>query len=84
MDNSMEDQMKVVQEIEQEMWQELHQRLTKVCLKKCIPPKYKETELNKGEGVCIDRCAAKYLEMHDLIGKRLNAVQEEALKKHKS
>ena len=25
-------------------------------------------ELNKAESVCIDRCASKFMEMHDKIG----------------
>lgn len=38
-------------------------RLTSACLKKCIPREYREGELNKGEGVCIDRCAAKFFDV---------------------
>jgi hypothetical protein len=32
-------------------------------MKKCIPKEYREGELNKGEGVCIDRCAAKFFDV---------------------
>jgi import inner membrane translocase subunit TIM10 len=38
-------------------------RLTRACMKKCIPNEYREGELNKGEGVCIDRCSAKFFEV---------------------
>ena len=40
----------------------------------CIPPKYREAELLKGESVCIDRCVAKYLEVHERIGKKLTEL----------
>ena len=59
-------------------------RMTTACQKKCVPPKYKEAELSKGEAVCIDRCVAKYLDIHDRIGKKLTAMSmqdEEAMKK---
>lgn len=57
--------------------------MTSVCQKKCIPTKYREAELNKGEAICIDRCVAKYLEVHDQIGKRLTALsmQDDAANK---
>lgn len=56
-------------------------RLTVACQKKCISPKYKEGDLTKGESVCLDRCVAKYLEIHDRIGKKLTAMsmQDEQL-----
>lgn len=58
--------------------------MTHACQKKCIPPKYKESELSKGESVCLDRCVAKFLEIHDRIGTKLAAQsmkdQEAALK----
>ena len=34
----------------------------------CIAPKYREADLQKGEAVCIDRCVAKYLDVHERIG----------------
>ena len=49
-------------------------RMSSSCQKKCIPPKYHEAELSKGEAVCLDRCVAKYLEIHDSIGKKLTAL----------
>ena len=56
-------------------------RLTVACQKKCISPKYKEGDLTKGESVCLDRCVAKYLEIHDRIGKKLTSMsmQDEKL-----
>lgn len=60
---------------------EFLKRLTVACQKKCISPKYKEGDLTKGESVCLDRCVAKYLEIHDRIGKKLTAMsmQDEQL-----
>ena len=49
-------------------------RMSAACQKKCVPPKYKEAELSKGEAVCLDRCVAKYLEIHDRIGKKLTSI----------
>jgi mitochondrial import inner membrane translocase subunit TIM10 len=48
--------------------------MTNACHKKCVPPKYHENDLTKGESVCIDRCVAKYFEIHDRIGKKLTAI----------
>lgn len=53
-------------------------RLTKSCLKKCIPPIYREGELNKGEGVCIDRCTAKFFDVQLKVSELL---QQEAINK---
>lgn len=38
-------------------------RLVNSCHAKCIDAKYHEPDLNKGEGVCIDRCTAKFFEV---------------------
>ena len=46
-------------------------RLSKACHKKCIPPKYHEGDLSKGEAICVDRCVAKFMEVHDRVGKKL-------------
>lgn len=37
----------------------------------------------KGESVCLDRCVAKYLDIHERIGKKLTAmsIQDEDLMK---
>lgn len=42
--------------------------------------------LGKGEMVCIDRCVAKYLDIHEKIGKKLTAMsmQDEDLMKKMS
>lgn len=48
--------------------------MTTACHKKCIPPKYNENDLTKGESICIDRCVAKYFEIHDRVGKKLASI----------
>ena len=48
--------------------------MTNSCHKKCVPPKYHEADLTKGESICIDRCVAKYFDIHDRVGKKLTAI----------
>jgi len=50
---------------------DMFNRLTKACMTKCIPTEYREGELNKGEGVCIDRCASKFFEVQMKISEQL-------------
>lgn len=71
--------LQLVQELEIEMMSDMYTRMTAACHKKCIPPKYREAELGKGEAVCLDRCIAKYLDIHERIGKKLTqlSVQDE-------
>lgn len=75
--------LQMMQDMEIEMMSDLYNRMTNSCHKKCIPPRYGEPELGKGESVCIDRCVAKYLDIHEKIGKKLTAmtVQDEELMK---
>jgi import inner membrane translocase subunit TIM10 len=60
-------------------WLPPHARnsLNKSCAKKCIPTDYHEGELNKGESVCLDRCAAKFFDVHfkvsDILQKQSQA-----------
>lgn len=48
--------------------------MTAGCQRKCIPPKYKDSELSKAEAVCIDRCVAKYMEVHERVGRKLTEM----------
>ncbi|XP_017784925.1 PREDICTED: mitochondrial import inner membrane translocase subunit Tim10 [Nicrophorus vespilloides] len=75
--------LQLIQELEIEMMADLYNRLTTTCYKKCIPPAYSESELAKGEAVCLDRCVAKFLDIHDRIGKKLGQMttQDEAMMK---
>ena len=58
----------------------LHFRLTRACRKKCIPPKYHEGDLSKGEAICLDRCVSKFMDVQDRAGKKLTTIfqQEQA------
>ncbi|KAK4170092.1 mitochondrial import inner membrane translocase [Cladorrhinum sp. PSN259] len=60
---AIENELKVVAE--------MHSRMIKVCTSKCIDKAYREGELNKGEGVCLDRCSAKFFEAHQTISEQL-------------
>lgn len=72
-----------MQALELEMMTDLYKKLSKSCQKKCIPPKYIEADLTKGESICLDRCVAKFLEVHDRVGKKLTQMylQDEAVAK---
>ncbi|KAL5017137.1 hypothetical protein ScPMuIL_006726 [Solemya velum] len=72
-----EAQLKLVADLEIEMMADMYNRMTMTCQKKCIPPRYNDAELAKGEAVCIDRCVAKYLDIHDRIGKKLTAMSQQ-------
>ncbi|CDR37373.1 CYFA0S01e10110g1_1 [Cyberlindnera fabianii] len=42
--------------------------ILRTCSNKCIPEEYGESDLTKGESVCIDRCVAKYFKANVKIG----------------
>ncbi|CDW58286.1 mitochondrial import inner membrane translocase [Trichuris trichiura] len=69
--------MQLVAELELEMMTDLYRRMTTSCQKKCIPGHYKEPDLSKGEAVCIDRCVAKYLDVHEKLGKKLTQMSSQ-------
>lgn len=77
--------LQLLQELEIEAMADMYNRLTAACHKKCIPPIYGDSDIAKGEAVCLDRCVAKFLDIHDRIGKRFgeisNQEQEAALGK---
>ena len=50
---------------------DMFQRMNSSCMKKCISPKYRDAELTKGESVCLDRCVAKFVDVHSKIGKKV-------------
>ncbi len=52
----------------------LFNRMTNACHKKCVPPRYNESDLTKGESICLDRCVAKYFDIHDKVGKKLASI----------
>lgn len=69
--------MKMVADLEIEMMSDMYRRMTKSCQEKCISSHYKEAELTKGEAVCLDRCVAKYLNIHDKLGKVLTQMTQQ-------
>jgi len=77
------EKMKLVQELEIEMMSDMYTRMTNACHRKCVAPKYHEAELGKGESVCVDRCVAKYLDIHERVGKKLTelSMQDDQLLK---
>ncbi|XP_043256609.1 mitochondrial import inner membrane translocase subunit Tim10 [Colletes gigas] len=73
-----ENQLKMVQELEMEMMSDMYTRMTSACHRKCIPPKYLESELTKGESICLDRCVSKYLDVHERIGMKFTQISMQA------
>lgn len=70
-----EDQKKVISQME-EMLIETFNTMKKTCTAKCSKKSYEQTDLVKSEAVCMDRCVAKYMELHDLIGRRISRDKE--------
>ncbi|VDO10706.1 unnamed protein product [Rodentolepis nana] len=70
-DQAVEQQMRV---LEIEMMQSMFAHMTDSCLVKCIPPRYTDGDLSKGEAVCIDRCAAKFMEAYSHTVKTLGSM----------
>ena len=61
---------------ELEMIMDLFQKLGNACHSKCINKSYHESELSKGESVCIDRCVSKYFGTNAKIGEKLQKQME--------
>ena len=59
---------------ELDMITDVFNRLVNSCHAKCISEKYLEGDLNKGEGVCIDRCTAKFFEVNKKVGERMQTM----------
>ncbi len=45
--------------------------LIQSCTKKCIPPDYREPDLNKGESVCLDRCVSKFFDVNMKVSEKM-------------
>ncbi|PAA65111.1 hypothetical protein BOX15_Mlig023847g1, partial [Macrostomum lignano] len=65
------------QMLEVEMMQDLYNRVMESCNTKCVQPSYNDTELTKAEAVCIDRCVAKYMELHEVVGNKLQQISQQ-------
>ncbi|KJE95402.1 hypothetical protein CAOG_05856 [Capsaspora owczarzaki ATCC 30864] len=63
-------------EQELEAFSDLFSRMTHGCWTKCIANNYADGSLAKGETVCIDRCVAKFAEVHTRIGQSLAEMQQ--------
>ncbi|CAK9293804.1 unnamed protein product [Gordionus sp. m RMFG-2023] len=74
MNTNITNDKNLMADLEIEMISDMYHRMTDACMTKCIPKKHKEADLTKGESVCIDRCAAKYMEIHENIGKKLTQM----------
>uniref|UniRef100_A0A8R1TZ86 Mitochondrial import inner membrane translocase subunit n=1 Tax=Onchocerca volvulus TaxID=6282 RepID=A0A8R1TZ86_ONCVO len=70
-------QLQMVADLEMEMMSDMYRRMTAACQQKCISTRYKEAELTKGEAVCLDRCVAKYLDVHEKLGKKLTSISQQ-------
>lgn len=55
-------------EAELDMVTDMFNRLVDTCYTKCIEKSYNEGIVNKGEGLCLDRCVAKYFEVNVKVG----------------
>ncbi|RDL33140.1 putative mitochondrial import inner membrane translocase subunit TIM10 [Venustampulla echinocandica] len=60
-------------EQEMDLFTDMFNKLQQACMKKCVPKEYREGELNKGEGVCIDRCSSKFFDVQLKISELLQA-----------
>ena len=49
----------------------IYPRLSQSCTSKCIPPEYREADLNKGESVCLDRCVSKFFEVNMKVSEKM-------------
>lgn len=51
-----------------------YHKLVGSCYGKCINQPVIEGDVLKGEGVCVDRCVAKFFEVNKKIGLLMNAM----------
>ncbi|GAA93372.1 uncharacterized protein L969DRAFT_96786 [Mixia osmundae IAM 14324] len=58
-----------------EMVADIFNRIVSSCHGKCIGTRYNDSQLNKAEGVCIDRCVAKFFAVNEAVGKRMQQAQ---------
>jgi len=40
-------------------------------MKKCLAIDYRESEVNKGESVCLDRCASKFFDVNIKVSEKM-------------
>lgn len=47
--------------------------MTQSCAKKCLPNDYRESDLNKAESVCLDRCVAKFFDVNIKVSEKMQS-----------
>lgn len=55
-------------EAELDMVTDMFNRLVESCHEKCIKADYSSGDLNANEGLCLDRCVAKYFDVNTKVG----------------
>ncbi|PVU90097.1 hypothetical protein BB559_002430 [Furculomyces boomerangus] len=63
-------------EQEMDMISDLFNRLSDACHKKCILQRYPDSELTKGESLCLDRCVSKFFQVNKEVGDVLTKISE--------
>ena len=63
--------------LELECYTDLYNKMSDMCFQKCMSH-MKDGDLNVGEMSCVDRCVGKYMEAHDVVGKKLQQANEQA------
>ncbi|RPB23083.1 mitochondrial import inner membrane translocase subunit TIM10 [Terfezia boudieri ATCC MYA-4762] len=63
-------------EMEMDIMAHMINKLGNTCFKKCVNNDYKDTELNKGESVCLDRCVHKFVEAFQKVPYTLNLSKQ--------
>ncbi|KAB8286154.1 mitochondrial import inner membrane translocase subunit TIM10 [Yarrowia lipolytica] len=60
-------------EAELDMVTDMFNRLVESCHEKCIKADYSSGDLNANEGLCLDRCVAKYFDVNTKVGEVIHA-----------
>lgn len=61
-------------EAELDMVTGMFNSLVEQCHKKCINKSYSESEVNKTEALCLDRCVSKYFETNVQVGENMQKM----------
>ncbi|RCI05736.1 protein transporter tim10 [Rhizopus stolonifer] len=72
--NIVDPQHLIEAEQQVEVFMGMYNRIIRACYDKCIPSKYHEPDLNKGEQKCIDRCVAKYMSIQTILGEKMRPM----------
>lgn len=61
-------------EAELDMVTGMFNQLVEQCHNKCISKTYNESEVNKSEALCLDRCVSKYFETNVQVGENMQKL----------